>query len=89
MRSPAPAAEPESRADEELGRRGRSGFLKRHRALQRGATLVEYALLMAALVIPTIVAITYVQDSAETEINRTATGISSKTIPPVPANPGG
>lgn len=50
---------------------------------------MEYALLMAALVIPTIVAITYVQDGAETEINRTATGISSKTIPPVPANPGG
>ncbi|CAN5473855.1 hypothetical protein BH10ACT3_BH10ACT3_15320 [soil metagenome] len=39
-------------------------------------SLVEYALLVAALVVPTIAAIQYVHDGAETKIDTTATRIS-------------
>ncbi len=70
----------------------RSGSVRLGRARpgrERGATLVEYTLLIALLVIPTLVGINFIKSGAQTEVNRTATGISSKTIPPVPGNPGG
>jgi Flp pilus assembly pilin Flp len=51
---------------------------------ERGATLVEYALLVALLAVPTIGAIQLVSDGAQTKIEGTAAGISSHTIPPVP-----
>ncbi|MGB3411408.1 MAG: hypothetical protein WBA45_09415 [Microthrixaceae bacterium] len=58
-----------------------------HLRRERGATLVEYTLLIALLVIPTLVGINFIKSGAQTEVNRTATGISSKTIPPVPTTP--
>lgn len=73
-----------------FGRRfGRVRLGRAHPGREHGTTLVEYTLLIALLVIPTLVGINFIKSGAQTEVNRTATGISSKTIPPVPENPGG
>ena len=49
---------------------------------ERGATLVEYALLVALLAVPSIGAIEYLRSGAETKVDSTAEGISTHTIPP-------
>ena len=56
---------------------------------ERGATLVEYSLLVALLAVPTIGAAEMMQDGATTKVNSTAAGISTKTIPVVPTTAGG
>lgn len=48
---------------------------------ERGATLVEYALLVALFAIPTAVAINYIRDVSKVKIEHTADGISERDVP--------
>lgn len=50
---------------------------------ERGATLVEYGLLVALFAIPTATAINYVRDVSKVKIERTADGISTRQAPGV------
>ncbi|MCB1255976.1 MAG: hypothetical protein KDB26_02665 [Microthrixaceae bacterium] len=48
---------------------------------ERGATLVEYALLVAVFALPTAVAINYIRDVSKVKIEHTADGISERDVP--------
>lgn len=48
---------------------------------QRGATIVEYSLLVAILAVGTLGAISFVQDSAKAKTEHSAEHISTRTIP--------
>lgn len=56
----------------------------RRRRGERGASLVEYALLVAFLAIPTFGGIKMMEDAAASKISATAVGMSTHTIPSVP-----
>ena len=56
----------------------------RRRRGERGASLVEYALLVALLAIPTFGGIKMMEDAAASKISATAVGMSTHTIPSVP-----
>lgn len=63
---------------------GRPGRGRGHRSRsERGATLVEYGLLVALFAIPTATAINYVRDVSKVKIERTADGISTRQAPGV------
>lgn len=61
--------------------------LFRVRRGQRGATLVEYVLLVSVLALATLGGLSIIEDGAEQATESTAERISSRTIPEVP--PGG
>ncbi len=61
----------------------------RRRPGQLGATLVEYALLVAVFAVGTMAAVQFLQDSAERKTERTAEAISTRTIPELPDHDGG
>ena len=67
-----------------LSRRNRR---RQRRRSERGVSLVEYALVVAVLVVPTIGAVQLVRNAAQTKINTTAAGISTHTIPTVTTAP--
>lgn len=54
---------------------------RRSRRSERGATLVEYALLVAIFALPTAVAINYIRDVSKVKIEHTADGISEREVP--------
>ncbi|MEI7885953.1 MAG: Flp family type IVb pilin [Actinomycetes bacterium] len=62
------------------GRRGRTRS-------ERGASLVEYALIVALLALPTFGGIKMMQNAAASKISATAVGMSTHTIPSVPVAP--
>lgn len=51
----------------------------RNRRSERGATLVEYGLLVALFALPTATAINYIRDVSKVKIQHTADGISERT----------
>lgn len=61
--------------------RRRRLFALRHRRDERGATLVEYALLMAAFVIPTVAAVNTLQHVSKVSIENTAERLSTRAAP--------
>jgi Flp pilus assembly pilin Flp len=56
----------------------------RRRRAERGASLVEYALLVAALAVPTVAALDLLRDSTAAKVDQTAEDMSDPTIPQVP-----
>ncbi|MHB1138980.1 MAG: Flp family type IVb pilin [Microthrixaceae bacterium] len=71
------------RSDQRAARRGPMG------RRERGATLVEYALLVAVLAVPTVGGIEYIRSGAERKVDSTAEGISTHTLPTVTTAPDG
>ena len=59
----------------------------RSRRGERGASLVEYALIVALLALPTVGGIKLMQNAAASKISTTAAGISTHTIPVVTVAP--
>ncbi|MFN7149271.1 MAG: Flp family type IVb pilin [Microthrixaceae bacterium] len=53
----------------------------RRRRSERGASLVEYALLVAALAVPTVAALDLMRDSTAAKVDQTAEDMSDPTIP--------
>lgn len=53
----------------------------RRRRSERGASLVEYALLVAALAVPTVAALDLLRDSTAAKVDQTAEDMSDPTIP--------
>lgn len=73
----------ESAGSQQIGQRSRfrsNGFLLRRRD-ERGATMVEYALLVALLAVPTIGALMLIEDSVDRQIDATADAISRRPAP--------
>jgi len=68
-------SKPDRRVTSNQGRRRRG---------ERGASLVEYTLIVALLVVPTIGGIKLMQNAAASKISATAVGISTHTIPSEP-----
>ncbi|CAB4728097.1 unannotated protein [freshwater metagenome] len=63
---------------------GHSAPKGRLRRGERGASLVEYALIVALLAVPTFGGIKMMQNAAASKISATAVGMSTHTIPSVP-----
>lgn len=63
------------------GGRRNSGRGRMRRGDERGATLVEYALLVALFAIPTITAVNALQDASRVTIEDTASRISTRSAP--------
>ncbi|MEI2637507.1 MAG: hypothetical protein V9F03_00690 [Microthrixaceae bacterium] len=54
---------------------------RRARRAERGATLVEYGLILAVFALPTAVAINFVRDASKSKVETTVDGISHRGAP--------